>query len=80
MLLAAVLIAVAWVYMVRAAIEFGRLARGGESQAWLFTIAAALGAIACALLGLLLVARALRALGLIRDYKPRRAADRRHGK
>lgn len=80
MLLGAVLSGVAWVYLVRAAIEFGRLARGGQSQAWLFTGAASLGAVVCALLVLVLLARALRALGLISGYKPRRAAARRHAK
>lgn len=80
MLLGAVLSGVAWVYLVRAAIEFGRLARGGQSQAWLFTGAASLGAVVCALLVLVLLTRALRALGLISGYKPRRAASRRRAK
>ena len=77
LLLGAALSGVAWFYLVRAAIEFGRLARGGQSQAWLFTGAASLGGCVCALLVLVLVARALRALGIISDYKPRRAAARR---
>ena len=77
MLLGALLSGVAWVYLVRAAIAFGRLARCGQAQAWLFTIAASLGAVVCAVLVLVLVARALRKLGLISDYKPRRAAPGR---
>ena len=76
-LLGAVLSGVAWVYLVRAAIDFGRLARDGQSQAWLFTGAASLGAVVCLFLLLVLVTRALRALGIISDYKPRRAAARR---
>lgn len=77
MVLGAALSATAWVYLVRAAIEFGRVARNGGPQAWLFTGAASLGATMCALLVLVLVARTLRALGLIRGDRPRRVAARR---
>jgi hypothetical protein len=55
---------VAWGYLVFAAIDFGTAARGGESSAWLFMGLACLGAIACLFVGLLLVARLMRALGV----------------
>ena len=56
---------VAWGYLVYAAIDFGTAARGGSgSTAWLFMGLACLGAIACLFVGLLLVARLMRALGV----------------
>ena len=56
---------VAWGYLVYAAIDFGTAARGGSgSSAWLFMGLACLGAIACLFVGLLLVARLMRALGI----------------
>lgn len=68
---------VAWFFLVRAAIDFGRLARDGESVAWAFTAAATVGATACLLLMFILVTRLLMVLGLVSDYRPRRAAGRR---
>lgn len=73
----AILTGTAWFYLVRAAIEFGVLARHGQGGAWLFTGAASLGAVVCLVLFLTLVGRGLRTLGFISDYKPRRAAARR---
>ena len=73
----AILTGTAWLYLVRAAIEFGVLARNGQSSAWLFTGAASLGAVVCLVLFLALVGRGLRTLGFLSDYKPRRAAARR---
>ncbi|MCF6376412.1 hypothetical protein L2K70_02230 [Nocardioides KLBMP 9356] len=55
---------VAWGYLVYAAIDFGTAARGGSSSAWWFMALACLGAIACLFVGLLLVGRLLRALGI----------------
>jgi len=55
---------VAWGYLVKAAIDFGVSARGGESGAWLFLGLASLGAVACLFVGLILVARILRRLGV----------------
>jgi hypothetical protein len=69
--------AAAWFFLVRAAIDFGRLARDGQALAWGFTAAASVGATACLLLLFVLVARVLVALGLISDYRPRRSAGRR---
>ena len=56
---------VAWGYLVYAAIDFGTAARGGSGgSAWAFMGLACLGAIACLFVGLLLVARLMRALGI----------------
>ena len=75
--LGALVCGVAWFFLVRAAIDFGRLARDGEAVAWAFTVAATIGATACLLLMFLLVTRVLMALGLVSEYRPRRAAGRR---
>jgi hypothetical protein len=61
---------VAWGYLVYAAIDFGAKARGGESTAWWFLGLASLGAVACLFVGLLLVARLLRVLGVLRSDAP----------
>ena len=45
---------VAWGFLVWAAIDFGRTARGGDGQAWLFLAIASLGAVACLFLSLML--------------------------
>lgn len=58
---------VAWGYLVYAAIDFGTQARGGESAAWFFLALASVGAVACLFVGLMLIARLGRALGLTRD-------------
>ncbi len=55
---------VAWGYLVYAAIDFGTAAREGSSSAWTYMALACLGAIACLFVGLLLVARLMRALGI----------------
>ncbi len=57
---------VAWGYLVYAAIDFGASARGGDSRAWMFLGLASLGAVACLFIGLMLVARLLRMLGMSR--------------
>ena len=62
--LAVTVCVVAWGYLVKAAIDFGVSARGGESGAWLFLGLASLGAVACLFIGLILVARILRRLGI----------------
>lgn len=64
-LAAAVTVAVvAWGYLVYLAIDFGTSARGGEPRAWWFLGLASLGAVVCLFLGLVLVSRLLRALGI----------------
>ncbi|WP_244931584.1 hypothetical protein [Nocardioides sp. W7] len=55
---------VAWGYLVYAAIDFGASARSGDERAWLFLALASAGAIACLFLGLMMVARLLRGLGI----------------
>jgi hypothetical protein len=55
---------VAWGYLVKAAIDFGSTARGGDQDAWMFLAFASLGAVACLFVGLMLVARILRRLGI----------------
>jgi len=66
-----------WWYLVRAAIDFGHVARAGTSSAWLFTAAASAGAMVCLLLVIVLCARVLVTLGVVSEYQPRRAAPRR---
>jgi hypothetical protein len=68
---------VAWFFLVRAAIDFGRLARDGQGLAWAFTAAATIGATACLLLMFILVTRVLVTVGLVGSHRPRRAAARR---
>ncbi len=51
---------VAWGYLVWAAIDFGRTARAGDSNAWIFLAIASVGAITCLFTGLLLVVRLLK--------------------
>ena len=74
---------VAWGYLVYAAIDFGTAARGGSgSSAWALMALACLGAIACLFVGLLLVARLMRALGITSappaaDQPPRPAGGKR---
>ncbi|WP_193605691.1 hypothetical protein [Nocardioides dongkuii] len=65
---------VAWGYLVYAAIDFGASARGGETQAWWFLGLASAGAIACLFVGLMLVARLLRGLGITSPPPPRESS------
>ena len=55
---------VAWGYLVWAAIDFGSSARDGDSASWWFLALAALGAVACLFVGLMLLARLVRTLGM----------------
>jgi hypothetical protein len=55
---------VAWGYLVYAAIDFGTTARDGNPDAWWFLGVASLGAVACLFVGLMLIARLLRRLGI----------------
>ena len=69
--------AAAWVFLVRAAIDFGQAARDGQGVAWAVCAAATLGAAVCLLLVFVLVARGWALLGLRSDYQPRRSSGRR---
>ena len=61
---------VAWGFLVWAAIDFGRSARGGDGQAWLFLAIASLGAVACLFLALMLATVLLRMVGILAERKP----------
>lgn len=62
----------AWGFLVWAAIDFGRTARGGDSQAWLFLGIASLGAVVCLFLSLMLITLLLRKVGILEDKRPHR--------
>jgi hypothetical protein len=69
-----VLTGLAWAVLVRAAIDFGTVAARGGLRGWVFTLGASAGAVVCLVLMLALGGRALRMLGFLSEYKPRRAA------
>jgi hypothetical protein len=73
---------VAWAFLVRAAIDFGRAAPHGGGVGWALTVGATVGATACLLLMFALIARAGTALGLRlrNDYQPRRSAGTRRAR
>lgn len=75
---ASVVALVAWGFLVWAAIDFGRAARGGDSQAWLFLAVASLGAVACLFLSLMLGTLLLRKLGILEDKQSHRHEKRPH--
>ena len=75
--LGALISTVAWVYLVRAAIDFGRTAMDGRAPAWAFAGAATIGATVCLLLVFALLHRGLRALGWARDLQAPRYSGRR---
>ncbi len=62
---------VAWGFLVYAAIEFGGEARDGRSAAWWWLAVAAVGAAACLFVGLMLIARLTRALGITDPPEPK---------
>lgn len=62
---------VAWGYLVYAAIDFGGSARSGRSAGWALMALASVGAMACLFLGLMLVARLLRELGILDPPEPK---------
>ena len=61
-----VLGAVAWYFLVKAAIDFGNKGRDGDALAWAFLGVATVGAIVCLILVLVLVGRGRELLGLHR--------------
>ena len=64
---------VAWGYLVYAAIDFGGEARNGDDESWYWVGIAAVGAAACLFVGLMLIARLSRALGITeRPERPER--------
>lgn len=70
--LGALLAIVAWGFLVWAAIDFGRSARGGKAEAWWFLALASVGAVACLFLGLMVLMVLLRSLGLLAGKQPHR--------
>jgi hypothetical protein len=62
---------VAWGYLVYAAVDFGSEARAGQDEAWWFLALAGVGAAACLFVGLMLIVRLLRALGLTSPPPPK---------
>lgn len=62
---------VAWGYLVKAAIDFGAQGRDGDSRAWWLLALASVGAIACLFIGLILLSRITRALGITAAPPPR---------
>jgi len=67
---ASLVLVVAWVFLVKAAISFGREGRGGDGTAWVFLVFASIGAVACLFLSLMLGTLILRKLGIIEDKRP----------
>lgn len=67
----------AWIFLVRAAIDFGAMAKGGATSAWVFTALATVGATGCLLLAIVVVTRALALAGLVRENQPKYAGRRR---
>lgn len=65
-------------FLVRAAIDFGRAARNGDGAlGWVATVGATVGATTCLLLMFALLARIWATLGLTRQSQPRRSAGAR---
>jgi hypothetical protein len=60
--LGAVLSVMAWAYLVRAAIAFGRTARIGDTSAWAFLVIASIGGIACLFTALMFAVRLVKTL------------------
>ena len=73
---AAVVSLVAWGFLVWAAIDFGRSARGGDGTAWVFLAIASIGAVACLFLSLMLATMLLRAVGHPRGEEAAQALSR----
>jgi hypothetical protein len=66
---------VAWGYLVIAAIDFGGSARKGDTAAWWYLALASLGGVACLFLGLILISRTTRILGITQAPPPRAAQN-----
>ncbi|MEJ7794512.1 MAG: hypothetical protein WKF50_03100 [Nocardioides sp.] len=58
---------IAWGYLVKAAIDFGVEARSGTEGAWLYLGLASVGAVACLFIGLMMISRLLRELGITKS-------------
>ena len=65
----------AWGYLVKAAIDFGIQARNGTPGAWTYLALACVGAVACLFVGLMLIARLLRTLGITQSESSQREPE-----
>jgi hypothetical protein len=63
----------AWGFLVWAAIDFGRSARGGDSSRWAYLAVASVGAVVCLFLSLLLVTVLLRRVGILEESERTRS-------
>jgi hypothetical protein len=68
---------VAWVFLVRAAIDFGQVARDGRTAAWALCAVATAGAAVCLLLGFVLLSRLWSLLRVRRAARPAPGGRRR---
>ena len=70
----------AWLFLVRASITFGQVARDGRGAAWAVCGAGTIGAAVCLLLVFVLLTRIWALLGLRSDYQPRRSSGGKRSK
>lgn len=63
--------AIGWGYLVWMAIDFGRSAKSGDALQWSLLALAAMGAMACLFVAMMLVVRLLRTLGIVNAPDPR---------
>lgn len=70
----------AWLFLVRASITFGQVARDGRGAAWAVCGAGTIGAAVCLLLVFVLLTRTWTMLGLRSDYQPRRSSGGKRSK
>jgi len=75
-LLAAFLTLAGWLGLVFVAIDAGLAVRDGDSDSWWTLVPACVGAIALLILATYITRRLLVALGVARDYQPKRARRR----
>jgi hypothetical protein len=68
---------VAWLFLVRAAVAFGQVARDGRSAAWWLCGVATVGAAVCLLLGFVLLSRLWSHLQVRRAPRPAPGGRRR---
>ncbi|TIC85924.1 hypothetical protein E8D34_12550 [Nocardioides sp. GY 10113] len=68
--------ALAWGYLVYAAIDFGAAARqDGDGSAWVFLAMASIGAMACLFLAFMLIVRLVRLMGITQGPEPKPKRD-----
>ena len=70
----------AWLFLVRASITFGQVARDGRGAAWAVCAAGTIGAAGCLLLVFVLLTRIWTLLGPRNGYQPRRSSGGKRSK